>query len=63
MIAPAASAEVSVAGRAAVVVRGRVEEAVEQRDVVVRAVGVDPRDGLRQHRVAEAVDGMGELGA
>ena len=40
----------------------RVEEAVEQRDRVVLAVRVGARDGLGEHRVAETVDGVGELG-
>ena len=46
----------------AVVVRGRVQEPVEQRDVVARAVRVDARDVFVEHRVAEAVDRVGELG-
>ena len=49
-------------GGSAVRVRGWVEEPVEERDVVVRSVLVDPRDRLVEHRVPEAVDRVGELG-
>ena len=47
----------------AVVERGRVEERIEQpMSLALRAVGVDAREDLGQHRVAEAVDGVRELG-
>ena len=48
------------AGTAAVEGR-RVEEGIEQPDVVLGAVGVQAGDDLRQHRVAEAVDGVREF--
>ena len=40
----------------------RVEERLDQPDVVRRAVRVGPRDRLCEHRVPEAVDGVRELG-
>ena len=61
-IAPAACARRERAGAAAVVELERVEERLDQPDVVVGAVGVRARDGLGQHRVAEAVDRVRELG-
>ena len=49
------------AGRAAIPVRGWVQEPVQQWDVVGRSVLVDAGDVLGQHRVAEAVDRVREL--
>ena len=61
MMEPAASAEARDAVSAVVVGR-RVEEPVEQRDVVAGPVRVEAGDRVGQHRVAEPVDGVGELG-
>ncbi len=51
------------ARRSAVVELQRVEEGVEEPYLVVRAVRVDAVQPLRQHRVAETVDRVRELGA
>ena len=59
---PAACSGVNVPGGAAVEVLGWVQERVEQRGRVVGAVLVGPGDLVVEHRVAEAVDGGGELG-
>ena len=40
----------------------RVEEALDQADLVVGERGVEPIDRLGQHRVAEAVDDVREFG-
>ena len=40
----------------------RIEEALDEADLVVGEGRVEPVDGLGQHRVAEAVDHVGELG-
>ena len=40
----------------------RVQECIEQGEIARRAVGIGPGDVLAQHRVAEAIDDMRELG-
>ena len=40
----------------------RIEEALDEADLVVGEGRVEPVDGLGQHRVAEAIDHVGELG-
>ena len=40
----------------------RVEEALDQADVVCVEVRIEAVDRLGQHRVAEAIDDVGELG-
>ena len=42
--------------------RGRVEEALDEADVVGGKISAEPVDGLGQHRVAEAIDHMRKLG-
>ena len=61
-IAPAAIFRRQLPCATALVIRRGVEEPVEQFDVVVRPVRIHARDRVGQHRVAEAVDGVGELG-
>ncbi len=46
----------------ALVIGDGIEEGLEQRHVVRRAVGGDPVDILVEHRMAEAIDHVGELG-
>jgi len=48
--------------RPSVVVRGRVEERIEQADVVDRSVDVGAPHPLGQHRVSKAIDRVRELG-
>ena len=49
-------------GAAAVLVGGRVQERVEEREVVGASVLVGARHRVGQHRVPEPVHGVGELG-
>ena len=51
-----------VRGRATRCKRERVEEGLNQADLAGDEAGVQPVDRLGQHRVAEAIDGMRELG-
>ena len=60
MMAPAAIS--SSIGAVRAVERDRVEEALDQADVVGVEVRVEAVDRLGQHRVAEAIDDVGELG-
>ena len=57
MMAPAASSAVPPG-----IEQDRVEEGFNQANVIHRAVRVHPGDILGQHRVAEAVNDVGELG-
>ena len=48
--------------RAVVIERQRIEEGLDQADVARDEVGIEAVDGLGQHRVAEAIDDVRELG-
>ena len=49
-------------GGAAGIEQDRIEEGLDQANIIHRAVRVHPGDVFVQHRVAEAVDDVGELG-
>ena len=59
MMLPAATLSATVWPR---VELDRIEEALDQADLVVGEGRVEPVDRLGQHRVAEAVDDVRELG-
>ena len=42
--------------------RNGIEEALDQADVILSEGGIETVDGFGQHRVAEAIDDVGELG-